>query len=273
MKRIHLICFCLFCSVAAPFSPVHLVAQEKRGDSATALDSLVNPPLLKGSERILSFDSCRKQIGTLSEDDSPRTIKFRFRNVSGSQIGITRVNTSCGCTVAAFEKNLIAPGAESTIALTYHPKNHPGTVDTQAFVYTTASDKQPVARLSLSGNVTSSDLWRHLPYSAGALKMKRKQVVFSEIKSTMKPSERILCGNSGSTPLKLSALMLPSYASFRTEPSVLAPGEEGDLVITIDGSKIPQDREKTDLRFSFLIEGVNVRPSVRTVEVIIKRKH
>lgn len=272
MKTIRLTYFLLFYLATVVLFPVHLGAQEIIRYSKSAIDSIVNPPLLKGSEAILKFDSCKKHIGTLSEEDAPRTYHFTFRNISSSAVSITRVNTSCGCTVATFQKEPIASGAESTIALTYNPHNHVGTVDTEAFVYITASSKQPVARLTLLGNVTSSDEWSYLPHVAGALRMKRKQVVFSEVKPSMQPSERILCANSGKTSLKLSALMLPTYASFRTEPVVLAPGQEGDLVITIDSNKIPAQAGK-EYQFSFLIEGIKVRPTDRTIKVTIKRTH
>lgn len=272
MKKLPLIYSMLFYSITAVIIPVHLGAQERGGLSGTAIDTLVNPPLLEGSETILRFDSCRKYIGTLAEDDAPRTYRFPFRNISGTEVRITRVTTSCGCTAATFDRKPLAPGTESVIAVTYNPKNHPGTVDAQTFVYTTASGSRPVARLTLLGNVVSTDEWDYLPYSAGSLRMKRKKVVFSEVTSSTQPSERILCANTGQTPLKLEVKMLPPYASFHTEPGILSPGEEGDIVITVDGGKLPANGGK-DLHFSFFIEGVDVNPADSMVEVTIKRTH
>ena len=63
--------------------------------------------------------------------------------------------------------------------------------------------------------------------------------------------------------------MLPSYASFRTEPETIAPGTEADLVITIDVAKLP--KQKGDLQFPLLIEGIGTRPSERTIQVIIEK--
>ena len=39
-------------------------------------------------------------------------------------------------------------------------------------------------------------------------------------------SERILCGNSGKQSLRLSAAVIPEFATFRTEPEVISPGSE-----------------------------------------------
>lgn len=250
---------------------VSCVFAQKAGDYSRAMiDSLVNPPLLKESERVLRFDSCVRHIGTVAESDSPRTYRFSFRNVSQKDVHITKINTSCGCTVATFDKKVIASGKESVITLAYNPLNRPGTVDTQAFVYTSVSDKYPVARLTLLGNVVAVDEWRHLPYSMGALRVKRKQVDFSEVTSSNRPSERVMCANSGKTPLKLSALLLPAYASFHTDPEVLQPGQEGDLVITVDGSKLPKMLGNS-FQFPLVINGIQGRPSDRTMKVTIKR--
>lgn len=252
--------------------PVHMIsAQEGRNYSRAEIDSLVNPPLLKDGEHILHFASDKYDIGAISEDDAPYTCKFVFRNISQSPVTISRVTTSCGCTVAKFDRQPVQPGKESVILLTYNPRNFPGTIDTRAFVYTEVSEQMPVARLSLVGNVTpSGDEWNRFPCSMGALRLKHNQVNFSDINPSKKPSGRILCGNSGKKPLKLSAFMIPSYASFRTEPEVIMPGEEADIVITLDGSKLPTDIGK-ELKFSLIIEGIDIRPRERSIKVTVRR--
>ena len=156
------------------------------------------------------------------------------------------------------------------MTLVYDPKNRIGTVETYAFVYTDVSDKHPVARLVLTGEVICSDEWSYLPVVMGVLRMKRKQVVFSEMTSGIRPSERILCANTGKKPLKLSARMLPLYAAFHTEPAVIQPGQEADVVITVDGSKL-SDIPDSRLQFNFLVEGVDAPVTDRLVKVIVKR--
>jgi hypothetical protein len=126
-----------------------------------------------------------------------------------------------------------------------------------------------MARLSLYGEVTDSDVWSHLPHAMGALRIKRKTATFSELPTQGQPEIRILCANSGNKPLQLNAPMLPDYAKFRTEPKVIAPGTEADMVISIDINKLPRQRET--LRFPMLIEGISGRPSERTIHVTIEK--
>ena len=233
-------------------------------------DSLVNPLLLKEGGVVLCFDSLNIHIGKLYDNDAPRTYTFRYCNVSSRDVRITKISTSCGCTTASFASEVIAPGVEGMVVLVYNPKNRMGTVETHAFVYTTVSTKYPVARLTLTGEVVCSDKWDYLPYGMGTLRIKRKQVVFSEVTSSIRPSERILCANTGERFLKPSVQVLPAYARFRSEPDVIPPGQEGDLVITVDGSQLP---EKTTgkLQFTFIIEGIDAPLSDRLINVIINR--
>ena len=123
-------------------------------------DSLINPPLMQQAESILRFDKSTLDIGTLTEDDAPQACRFTGRNISKEAVTVTKVRTTCGCTAAELPAGKILPGETATIVLTYHPKNHPGTIDTDAFVYLSCSEKHPVARLTLTGNVLPGATFR-----------------------------------------------------------------------------------------------------------------
>lgn len=268
MKPVTWIQSLLFCCCAGIGLLRVANAQESRFPSRqAAVDSLLNPPLMQQAENILRFGKTVLDVGTLTEDDAPQTYRFTYTNVSSEPVVITRVRTTCGCAVAEARTGKVMPGETQTIALTYNPRNHPGTIDTNAFVYLSTSDKTPVARLTLTGNVLpGADEWARYPYAMGKLRLKQNRLTFREVAAGKQPSERILCGNSGDTPLRLSALILPKFATFRTEPEVIPPGGEADIVVTIDASLIPAGRGKA-FTFPILIEGVDARPSDRTLNI------
>ena len=105
----------------------------------------------------------------------------------------------------------------------------------------------------------------------GALRLKQSRVSISEVKPGTQPSARILCGNSGNKALRISSLLLPPYARLSTEPEVLQPGDEADLVITILADKIPSTMPKT-FSFPVVLEGLDARPSDRTIQVSVSRE-
>ena len=231
------------------------------------IDSLINPPLLKQAGQILHFDSTLINIGTLTEDDAPKTYRFMCTNVSGETLNLTRIKTTCGCVVADIQSGDILPGETKVIGLTYNPNNHPGTIDANAFVYLSLSDEKPVARLTLRGNVLpGADEWARYPYIMGKLRLKQNRMEFREVMSGKRASERILCGNSGEQSLRLTVLNLPCFVTFRTEPEVISPGSEADIIITIDASLIPVEKGDSFI-FPVIIEGVSGQQADRTLSI------
>jgi hypothetical protein len=55
-----------------------------------------------------------------SVDQTQVIAHFKFQNVGHSEIKITSVSTSCGCTTAALEKDTVAPGEKGEIAATFN---------------------------------------------------------------------------------------------------------------------------------------------------------
>ena len=233
------------------------------------IDSIMNPTLYAEANKILVVDKVSCDLGKLSETDAPVSSTFRLRNVSKEPLRICRVRTTCGCTAATYDTTAIAVGEEMQITLAYNPKNRPGTIDVDAFVYVEGNDRQPMARLSLYGEVLESDVWRHLPEAMGTLRLKRKEVRFAELPAQGKTTMRILSANSGTKPLRLSSKIQPPYASFHTVPEVIAPGEEADLVITIDVDKLPKN--EGELCAPMIVEGVGGKPSERTLQIVIMK--
>ena len=233
------------------------------------IDSIMNPTLHAEASRILLTDQVSYDLGKLNETDGSVSRTFCLRNVSGKPLSISRVRTTCGCTVAAYDTAAIAVGEEVQITLSYNPKNRPGTIDVDAFVYVEGNDRQPMARLSLYGEVLDSDVWRHLPEAMGTLRLKRKEVSFAELPTQGKTTMRILCANSGTKPLRLSSNIQPPYASLHTVPEVIAPGKEADLVITIDVDKLPS--KEGELLAPMIVEGVGGKPSERTLQIVVMK--
>ena len=244
------------------------VAQENRFMSRQALDSLMSPQVMPNGNEVLRFEALMQDFGVIYEDGSPLAVEYRFVNVSSRPVAITRITTNCGCTVAEIGDSLVSPGEKGVIRIKFNPRRRSGTVDTNSFVYTSLSDKAPVAKLTLLGNVIDKDEWNHLPCSMGKLKLKRKEVVFEPVKAGASPQQRIPCANVGTVPLRLSSELLPAFASFSTEPVEIAPGEEGDIVITINGDVLPPNAPR---RFYVVVDGVDGRISDRTLDVKLEK--
>lgn len=256
-----------FISLIALLSALPVAGQVSKRLSREAIDSLKNKRPLDGGSGYLLFDEYAHDMGTIYESDTVQAVSFAFENVSNEVVEITDIVTNCGCASSFCNKKRLSPGEKGTVTVMFNPHSRSGTVDTNAFVYTSLSSVHPVAKLTLLGNVIDRNEWRHLPCIMGSLRLKSKEACFEQVRSGTAPQVRIACANVGTSPLRLFSRMLPPYAAFVTEPAELAPGEEGDLVITVKGSLLPEDGADS---FEILVEGVEGRISDRIIKVRLK---
>lgn len=75
-----------------------------------------------GSAKIW-FENPNHDFGVVKDKEELKVV-FKFRNAGGSPLIIEKINTGCGCTVAALDKNEYAPGESGEINITYNPKGH-----------------------------------------------------------------------------------------------------------------------------------------------------
>jgi hypothetical protein len=59
-------------------------------------------------------------------DEEPQKTSFHFKNTSDKTVKITNTKTSCGCTVGAPTKQVLAPGEEADVEVTFNPKGKRG---------------------------------------------------------------------------------------------------------------------------------------------------
>lgn len=266
MRYIFLLCL----SLAVCGTTLH--AQRKQLSRA-AVDSLRALKNTDNAVSALQFAIDKIDMGAMFETDSAKELKFFFKNISDDVVKISKVTTSCGCTAAHYNTDDIPAGAGGVITIKFNPKGRDGTVDTDAFVYLQGNPNRPSARLVIIGNVVAVDQWERYPVAMGQLRLKRKTVKLDAIETsaTMR-AERIACVNAGVTPISVHAKLKPAYMQIATEPSVLQPGEEGDLIISVDCGHIHSIPGDT-IRQKVPIEGVTCRPSVRTLDITLYKKN
>ena len=79
----------------------------------------------KGTVPIMQFEETVHDFGNMIQGERV-VYGFRFVNTGGSDLVITRVSTSCGCTVGDYPKEPIAPGKDGIIEVTFDSKNRKG---------------------------------------------------------------------------------------------------------------------------------------------------
>ena len=92
-------------------------AQEKKTPTVGAVKSAAVPT----STAEITFSKDLHDFGTISKGDNGST-EFTFKNTGKEPLIIANAQGSCGCTVPQWPKEPIAPGATSSIKVTYDTK-------------------------------------------------------------------------------------------------------------------------------------------------------
>lgn len=101
----------------------------------------------------IKFESTTIDMGTFSMDDPVQKVKFKFTNTGTAKLIINMVHASCGCTVADFPKDPIAPGATGFITVTYNGTGKmPGKFKKNVQVFSNC--KTEMTRIFIQGDMT-----------------------------------------------------------------------------------------------------------------------
>ncbi len=252
-----------YIAVALMLVAVEAGAQERKILSRAELDALVNPALSEVAEGAIVAEPATRNMGEV-EDTATINAYFTLRNTTSEAIEITEVRSSCSCLKVVTPITHIEAGESITLRAEFNPAGRNGGFSIPILLYTTLDTKHPTLRLVVEGCVVASDEWSHLPYSMGALRLSRKSVTFSSDTRT----ERIAVANVGDTPLRISAKSTTEGIALRTEPEVLQPNAEGDIVITY----APAVKPNRNIESAIIVEGCGTaRPTERMIKITIKQ--
>jgi hypothetical protein len=88
-----------------------------------------------------------------SADQTQVTAYFKFQNIGQSEIKITSVSTSCDCTTAALQKNIVPPGEKGEIEATFNVGGRFGltqnTILAESILVESTDPESPMTSLTL----------------------------------------------------------------------------------------------------------------------------
>ena len=211
---------------------------------------------------LLDFSTKHIVAETMSEDETPVTFTYGFKNIGVRKVKISRVITSCSCVYAYCDKNVVGPGEEAAISVRFNPKGHPGKAERRIFVYTKDNDT-PAATLLLSTDVENNmDLSGSYPISMGNIKLKGTVVRF---RKGVAATETLRFINVSGRSLKFDCdrALLPYCLRFYAEP--VRPLKEGVIKISYDPTKGGERDEML-----ILLQGLGGTPSKSSIKVIME---
>lgn len=113
--------------------------------STAAIAYAQSPVAVLSAEAAGQWDKTTHEFGTMRQHN-PQSAVFTFTNRSIKPVLITKAVGSCGCTVASYTEEAIAPGAEGTVRATYNAAK-PGAFSKTVTVTTSADNAPQILRI------------------------------------------------------------------------------------------------------------------------------
>ena len=114
--------------------------------------SIVNNPASangdapKGDYPIITFDTTQFDFKSIKEGEVV-IHTFNFKNTGTSNLVITDVRASCGCTSPSWPKEIIKPGATNAIVVKYNSEGREGNFNKGVTVYCNAYPNTATLRI------------------------------------------------------------------------------------------------------------------------------
>ncbi len=197
-------------------------------------------PLLVGAESVTWLNTSR-DLGAFSEDLGAVDAVFEFVNTTSSPIRIIDARATCGCTVPQYTKEYIASGDTAAITATYLASGRPGKFSKHIYIRTSA-EPSVQQTLTISGTVigASSTLASRYPVVAGPLRLKTSTAAFGEVLRNKMKTVYIEAYNQSTDTVRPQVSGLPGFISAQVVPEAVAPGEQTQIVLTLQTAEGPE---------------------------------
>lgn len=186
----------------------------------TTLSALIflTVPVLAAPQ--LTFDKSVYDFHTVIQGKTV-SHSFTFRNTGDTPATITRISSSCGCTVANVSDKIIPPGKTGAIKSAFDSSDFFGPVTKEVFVYL-GDQLKPAYILTMKGVVVEE------------LAITPRQINLGSVKAGVRKDVTLEMENKGNKMIKIASLKtaLPQ-TTISCRKKILRPGEKASFKVSI----------------------------------------
>lgn len=188
-------------------------------------------PTAASAKGVATWLEREHDFGTFPEERDTVTCTMRLVNTGDTAMVITRVQTTCGCTVASYSRQVMQPGDTGSVTITYNARHIAGQFEKRVFVYTSGTPSRSV--LTIRGNVigspeTVNDLY---PVAVGPVRLNAALLPLGEVPRGKGRVGYVSGYNTASDSMRVTLDSLPPHMSAHVIPTLLPPG--GLFIISV----------------------------------------
>lgn len=164
-------------------------------------------------------------FGSFREETGPQKGEVMLINEGAEPTLISRVKSTCGCTVAGYTDSLIEPGDTAKVWFTYNPAGRPGRFEKHIKVYT--GPNEDLTSIKIYGTVigSSESLKAKYPRQFGPMLLSDTDLAFGKTIYGRARHEYISGYNQGSDTLQITWSPAPKSLSLGLSSRKVAPGD------------------------------------------------
>ena len=190
------------------------------------------------AQAVILFNEQRHDFGEVQENLGVVTHNFEFRNTGNEPLVISKVRTSCGCTVPEYSEAPIAPGETGHVKITFNPSGRPGKFSKAINVYTNTIPERTILRIV--GNVVQDKVVPDMQYAyrIGDVALKSLHLSMSKVVKGRIMEDSMEVVNVGAEPLVPRVVNVPQHLTVTFSPDTLTKGQVGVMRIAYNPDAI-----------------------------------
>lgn len=221
-----------------------------------------------GHNYALEFDKTVHNFGKISVTAGIQKCSFNYTNVSDKPVVINNVISSCGCSVAEWDKAPIKPGAKGAIEVSYLNDQGPYPFDKTFTVYISSSEKPIMLRITGIVFEKGKSIAESFPAKYGPIGMKSYVQNGGQIEQGLQRTESESIVNLSDKAIKVTFANVSPGLKISVKPSTIQPGESAIVSYTID-TKGKNFWGKTKFYATFVCNGVEQKPKFVTETSVV----
>ena len=198
-------------------------------EAASSIGPQPHAPPPGARPRVEVVGSAEHDFGVM-EKDQTRSHTFVFKNVGNAPLKLSKLDTTCKCTLSELAKDLLAPGETADVTLEWTAKSFAREFRQRARIKTTDPDRS-VVELTIFGRVTQS------------VRATPEDMVFSNISASEARSAdvRVFCYRDRPLKLEFERFVFPDTADYfdvqiqplSQELIAAEPGAKSGALVTV----------------------------------------
>lgn len=182
----------------------------------------------------LEFNKKVHNFGKIAIKDGAQNCTFEFKNTLNKPVVINNILSSCGCTTPQWPKKPIMPGENGVIKVTFLNDQGPFPFDKSLTVYTSASKKPIILRITGVAYETKKGINEQFPTAIGVLGLKSNILKMGQLEQGEIKSKNVIVVNTSNKPVTVKFLDLSPGLNMKITQQPIPANGLAEITYTID---------------------------------------